>query len=273
MVALGSVATLREAEAPPAMDFLDLRPMVEFTANAGPGMTFGAGRELCEKLAEEARKENGRTKSATWYTFSQAPEGGDVMSSSGEVTGLVRRLKRGDDAGATYQLWATYFHRLVALASKKLGAMPRRSADEEDVALSALDSFLAGAKAGNFRRLEDSQDLWQVLVMITVRKAADLVEHESRDLRDWRRVARGDADGAGILESLLARDPDPAFAAEFSDRCGQLLRMLDDDRLRLVAQRKLEGCTNEEIARELDVAVATVERRLARIREVWEGER
>lgn len=59
MVALGSVATLQEAESPRALDFLDLRPMVELTANAGPEVTIAAGRELCEKLAEEVRKDIG----------------------------------------------------------------------------------------------------------------------------------------------------------------------------------------------------------------------
>jgi hypothetical protein len=33
--------------------------MVELTANAGPGAAIAAGRELCEQLAEEARKDMG----------------------------------------------------------------------------------------------------------------------------------------------------------------------------------------------------------------------
>jgi hypothetical protein len=56
-------------------------------------------------------------------------------------------------------------------------------ADEEDVALSAFDSFCRGAEKGRFPRLQDCDDLWQLLFMITTRKAADLVEHERRQKR------------------------------------------------------------------------------------------
>ena len=184
------------------------------------------------------------------------------MSSSGEHTNLIPQVVQGE-GDAINKIWRDYFQRLVALARTKLGGMPRRSADEEDVALSALNSFFNGAKRGAFRRLEDSKDLWQILVMITVRKAADLVEHESRDLRDWRRVVSGDGDA--LREDLMGRDPDPAFALELGDR----LAMLGDERLALVALRKLEGHTNQEIANELDRCVTTVERYLDRIRAKW----
>lgn len=56
------------------------------------------------------------------------------------------------------------------------------------------------------------------------------------------------------------------------DECESLLDRLDDASLQKVALLKLEGCTNEGIAGELDCAVATVERKLARIRKRWEAE-
>jgi hypothetical protein len=40
----------------------------------------------------------------------------------------------------------------------------RRAADEEDVALSAFNSFCLRAEEGRFLRLDDSDDLWQVLM-------------------------------------------------------------------------------------------------------------
>lgn len=188
------------------------------------------------------------------------------MSSSGEHTDLIPQVIQGE-GDAINKIWHDFFQRLVTLARTKLRGMPRRSADEEDVALSALNSFFNGAKRGAFRRLEDSKDLWQILVMITVRKAADLVQYESREIRDWRRVASGDADAA-LLEDLLRREPDPAFALELADQ----LAKLRDERLAVVALRKLEGHTNEEIATELDVSVKTIEKRLSRIRQTWEAQ-
>jgi DNA-directed RNA polymerase specialized sigma24 family protein len=197
------------------------------------------------------------------------------MSSSGDVTHWVRQLAVGDRE-VVQRLWERYYRGLVGLARKKLGALPRRAADEEDVALSAFDSFIRGAEQGRFPRLEDRDDLWQILVMITTRKAIDLAAHEGRDMRDWRRVQvrpEGDADDSGsVMRDLIGREPDPAFAAEVAEQCRHLLARLPDDELRQIALGKLEGCTNEEVAARCDLALATVERRLRIIRKHWASE-
>ena len=44
---------------------------------------------------------------------------------------------------------------------------------------------------------------------------------------------------------------------------------LDDETLRQIAIRKMEGETNAEIARDLGVQPRTVERKLRLIRELW----
>jgi RNA polymerase sigma factor (sigma-70 family) len=197
------------------------------------------------------------------------------MSFSGNVTRWFRQLEVGDREGVQ-RLWERYCHRLVALARKKLGGLPRRAADEEDVALSAFDSFIRGAEQGRFPRLEDRDDLWQILVMITTRKAIDLKVHEEREMRDWRRLQAerdNDADDSGsLLRGLIGREPDPAFAAQVTEELKRLLALLPDEELRHIVLRKLEGCTNEEIAEGLDVARVTVERGLGRIRKRWASE-
>jgi RNA polymerase sigma factor (sigma-70 family) len=197
------------------------------------------------------------------------------MSSSGDVTQWIRQLEEGDRQ-AVQRLWERYFRGLVGLARKKLGGLPRRAADEKDVALSAFDSFIRGAEQGRFPRLEDRDDLWQVLVMITTRKAIDLAEHEGRDKRDWRRLqaqSDGDADDSGsLLRGLVGREPDPAFAAQVAEELERLLARLPDDELRQIVLRKLEGWTNQEIAAGCDIALPTVERRLRIIRKHWASE-
>jgi hypothetical protein len=54
----------------------------------------------------------------------------------------------------------------MGLARAKLGGQPRRVADADDVVVSAFASFCRGAELGRFQRLEDRDDLWQVLGMI-----------------------------------------------------------------------------------------------------------
>ena len=80
-------------------------------------------------------------------------------------------------------LWGRYFQRLVRLAGARLPAHCRRSFDEEDVALSAFQSFCERAGRGQFPQLDDRDDLWRLLATITVRKALDTMRHQTRQKR------------------------------------------------------------------------------------------
>src|SRR4051795_12014994 len=134
-------------------------------------------------------------------------------SPSGCVTVWLEQLKAGDPAAAK-PLWDGYFARLVRLARARLRAAPRRAADEEDVALSAFDSFCRGALEGRFPRLSDRDELWQLLVLLTARKASNLVRQERRQRRGGGRVWNAsalDADDPGegpAFANLIGREPD-----------------------------------------------------------------
>src|SRR5262245_21852756 len=104
------------------------------------------------------------------------------MSSTGTVSQWLDQLKAGDRAGVQ-KLWERYFRQLVGLARGKLAGAPRRAADEEDVALSAFDSFCRAAERGRFPRLEDRDDLWRLLAVLTERKAIGLRRREGRAKR------------------------------------------------------------------------------------------
>jgi RNA polymerase sigma factor (sigma-70 family) len=187
---------------------------------------------------------------------------------AGDVTVWLGRLKEGDRAAAQ-PLWERYFRRLVGLARERLCGLPRAAADEEDVALSAFDSFCRAAEAGRFPRLDDRDDLWRLLVLIAARKACDLAEREGRDRRDWRRARPlDDAEAAGPASA----EPGPELAAQAAEELGRLLALLPDEQMRAIALRKLEGHTNAEIAGLLGCSLATVERRLALIRRFWDRE-
>ena len=90
------------------------------------------------------------------------------MDLEASITHCIKALKEGDQAAAQ-RIWDSYFRRLVGLARARLRDFPRRAADEEDVVLSAFDSFYRGVDDGRFPQLDDRHDLWQVLVLITVR--------------------------------------------------------------------------------------------------------
>jgi DNA-directed RNA polymerase specialized sigma24 family protein len=187
------------------------------------------------------------------------------------VTQWISALKQGDQSAAE-GLWEAYFRRLVSLARARLRDVPRRMADEEDVALSAFDSFCRGARAGRFPRLDDRGDLWQILVVITVRHALSLRNYEGRAKRGGGRVQSLTELPPELFESIGGDEPNPELAAQVAEECRRLMARLGDPTLQSVATCKLEGYTNDEIAARLGCVTKTVERKLARIRGMWANE-
>ncbi|HEV3005859.1 MAG TPA: ECF-type sigma factor [Pirellulales bacterium] len=196
------------------------------------------------------------------------------MDDAGSVTAWLLEAKAGDPL-ATQALWNRYYERLVCLARKKLADSPRRVVDEDDVALSALDSFCRGAAEGRFPQLRDRDELWRLLVTITVRKALNQRKHLQRAKRGGGHV-RGEsalADAADVGEPqgfalVVGSEPSPDLAALVADELSHMVRRLGDESLRKVAVWKLEGFANEEIAEKLGCKLRTVERKLQLIRSV-----
>jgi DNA-directed RNA polymerase specialized sigma24 family protein len=199
------------------------------------------------------------------------------MTPPGSVTHWIRLLKAGDAAAAQH-IWDRFFARLVGLAQARLRGLPRGPADEEDVALSAFNRFCQAARRGQFPRLDDRDDLWQLLALLAERRARDHRRKEGRQKRGggqvydeaWmERQCDSGAGGRG-LAGITSQEPAPEFAALVADECRTLLRRLNDDGLRAVAIAKMEGHTNEEVAAALGCSVRSVERKLQLIRNVWE---
>lgn len=191
------------------------------------------------------------------------------MSNGGSITVWIERLKSGDRSEAVDELWAVYFRRLVALAQRRLRGR-RDGADAEEVALSAFDSFVRAAEAGRFPRLDTRGDLWQVLFVVTARKAADLLQAEGRLKRGGGRVVRSLAGEESDAVLVLSEEPDPAEAAMLAETLQQRLDSLGDSTLQQIAVWKLEGYSNQEVADKLGRSEPTVERKLRRIREAWQ---
>ena len=190
------------------------------------------------------------------------------MQSDDAVTVWLGQLRAGDPA-AIRPLWEKYFHRLVGLARKRLHDAPRRASDEEDVALSAFDSFCRNAEAGRFPDLADRDSLWRLLTAFTLRKAA----HHRRDACRLKRGGGVVVEGeSGIWEDVFGREPDPGLAAEVAEECDRLLTALGDPDLQQVALLRMDGYSVEEVAERVRCAPRSVKRKLQLIRSIWERE-
>jgi DNA-directed RNA polymerase specialized sigma24 family protein len=200
------------------------------------------------------------------------------MPASDEVTLWIGKLSDGNDQAAQ-AIWNQYFERLTYFARKKFEQLPCRVADEEDVALSALNSLCRGAAAGRFPQLADRQDLWRILVTIAARKVYAQKRRQRTGKRGGGKVRgesvflQADGDDEAGIEQALGREPSPELAIMVAENCQRLLDSLEDETLRQIAQLKLEGYTNDEISQRLDCVPRTVERKLERIREKWAKDR
>jgi DNA-directed RNA polymerase specialized sigma24 family protein len=190
------------------------------------------------------------------------------MPSEGSVTRWLGQLKAGD-AAAAQPLWERYVRRLAGLARQKLRGRPGRAADEEDVALSAFDSFCRNAEQGRFPELADRDGLWRLLVVITARKAAHLRRDEGRAKRGGAAAAESEDVS---LDRIISREPTPEFAAQAAEEYERLLGLLGDPELASVAVWRMEGYSVDDIAARLGYAPRSVKRKLALIRGLWEKE-
>ena len=193
------------------------------------------------------------------------------MDESRSFAAWVSALEAADD-DAVHRLWEEYFHKLTAIARGRLPEMRRRSFDEEDVALSALQSFCTGLEAGRFSRLNDAGNLWALLVLITHRKAAHRIRDETALKRGGGRVQGESVFGQSPdgIQGIITAEPDAEFAGLMLEELDHLQTVLSDDGLQQIALLRLQGFTNAEIARQLGCVERTIDRRLALIRKIWE---
>jgi DNA-directed RNA polymerase specialized sigma24 family protein len=197
------------------------------------------------------------------------------MSASTSVTTWLVRLKGGERDEATRRLWEAYFSRLVGRAHTLLGGRGR-GGDAEDLALSAFASFVRAVEQGRFPRLEDRDDLWQVLLVLAARKAGKVFRRELAARHGGGMVVSfSELAGEGPAQpgpEVPGDEPDPAEAAALAETCARLLDRLGKEDLRQVALWRLEGYSNAEIARRLGRHEGTVERKLQMIRAIWQDE-
>lgn len=190
------------------------------------------------------------------------------------ISNWIDGVKVGDTR-SQQEIWDAYFKQLVALARNRLQTSRMREMDEEDIAIAAFNSFYRAVDEKRLPKLDDRTDLWRVLVVIASRKIADSVRRATAMKRGGGLVrgesvfmGNDDSPSAGINQ-VLGKVPTPELAAETAETYDCLIKKLEDPQLERIANWKLEGYTNSEIAEMMGCVQRTVERKLERIRAVW----
>ena len=183
------------------------------------------------------------------------------MTDSVAATDLLRRWQSGDEEAAN-QLFQIYSSKLTGLAGKHLSDRLARRADSEDVIQSVMRTFFNRSARGEFN-INNSGELWRLLVTITLAKVRDLARRHTAAKRDVQAEVGGGSDW--MLESL-AGEPGPVEAAALVDQIETILRGLPDAHGEILALA-LAGYSRTEVAEKMKVSRQTVYRVLTLLRE------
>ena len=167
----------------------------------------------------------------------------------------IKLFKEGDE-DAIARIWNEYFPKVIRLARRNIKGP---AADEEDIALSAFKSFAKRANA--FPKLNDEDDLWKILMTITIRKCV-------REVKKANQLT--ELDESKWLDQLSSREPTPEDAAVAADELRLVLSKLHDERTRTIVLLRLEGVTIKEIASRLPCSITTVERKLRNAKRIFQ---
>jgi RNA polymerase sigma factor (sigma-70 family) len=191
------------------------------------------------------------------------------MSEDSSFDALLARLRAGDQDAAT-TIFNRYVRRLVGLARSRLDALTLAKVDPEEVANSALKSFFRGYAGGKFD-LEGWDSLWEVLLIITLRKCGRRIEYfraQRRDVHKEVHPAATPEDSTASWEAI-AREPTPEEAAMLNETVDQVLQSLHE-RERPILVLALQGYSLPEISERIHRTERTVYRVLKRIKEKLE---
>jgi RNA polymerase sigma-70 factor (ECF subfamily) len=183
-----------------------------------------------------------------------------------ELPDLVTRWRENGDQAAAAELFESYAARLITLVRAHLSEKMARRFDAEDVVQSAFRSFFVGTREGRLL-LDQSGDLWRLLVAISLHKLYRRVESHTAGKRAVAREEYGGIDEAwlqlfqGRLAAVNAADDALALAEEIE----HVSSGLDPIEQRMFELR-LEGYTLDEIAQDTARSQRTVRRVMDRIK-------
>jgi DNA-directed RNA polymerase specialized sigma24 family protein len=189
-----------------------------------------------------------------------------------ELADCLRRVREGD-VNAIGILFDRYFSQSVRLAQSRLLDGEARVIDEEEAAVSALDSLLERVRDGAYEDVKDHLQLWSLLARIIDRK---VTKYRRRMYGPTRSPGaqlvsvsplHEDSSFGGIAP-VDNKQPSPISIVIADETLEQLLKHLADDESRAVLLLRLEGHKPLEIADRLQHSRRWVQRRMQTIQNV-----
>jgi len=182
-----------------------------------------------------------------------------------EIAQLMERVHQGDEEAAQI-VFFQHMGRLIGFARSRLSSRLKRRIDPEDIVQSAMGSFIRNAQAGRYT-LDESGDLWRLLVVITLNKLRQKVEYHQAGKRrfDAEQSARQTASGNSFYFEAVARTPGPGEELALVEEIEQLTQGMDELQKQIVELR-LQGYQIAEIAEHVSRSERTVRRVMDKVK-------
>ncbi len=197
------------------------------------------------------------------------------MSDPGSISQCIADVKSEGSSAAIERICNRYYEQLASIAGRKLQGAGR-VADRHAIANEAIFDFFSRTQKGDFSDVNNRSDLLPLLIRLT----KDRVTDEIRRLTAQKRGG-GKTRGNSIFMSTTRTDKGHGFET-FADtldspstrqivreEASRILDRLPDQTMRTIVILRSEGYKNEEIAKELNISLATVERKRRRIKELF----
>lgn len=191
-----------------------------------------------------------------------------MSSHSTDDRDLIKQYKAGSQSAAG-ELFDRYCEKLMRLAQRRIGQRMASRVDPEDVIQSAFRTFFVRVRNNEFT-FDGENDLFKLLVRLTVNKALRQIAHHRAAKRDPHREAGQGTDDSDILAGVMAHEPSPDVEVAVLDEFERFLSQLPDFE-RKVLELKLHGNTTTEIAEALGSYDRKIRRVLERIEAVAQG--
>lgn len=182
-------------------------------------------------------------------------------------SGWLRRVVDGQDGFETLAV-SRFSERLLKLASAKMSPRLARRLDAEDIVQSVFESFFRRHRDQQFE-FENVNDVWRLLAAMTYRKTVQAARHHTRQQRDINREKNEGPNHLLECEPPNSDVPTASAVVMMQELLDEILRRLPDTHHEMLMLR-LEQYSIEEIAGRVQVSTRTVNRTLARVRQVAE---
>jgi RNA polymerase sigma-70 factor, ECF subfamily len=182
-------------------------------------------------------------------------------ATTGQTDHVLVGQCRGGDQNAATQLYARYAKRLMALVRRRCSADLARAAGVEDIVQSVFKTLFQRIGQGYYD-IPDGEELWKLLLVITLNK----IRAKATYIHAVKRDPRRSADAASTYQSLEWLECSRTAAVEHADLVlEETLERLPIQH-RLMLQLRIDGYTVAEIAGLTGRSLRSVERILQETR-------